>query len=134
MISELWKRIKKYRETLAYLIFGALTVAVNTALFLIMDWFLKNELLSNTIAFFLSVQFAYVTNTKFVFQCKFTKRNFLQFWTMRIGTILIDNGGMWLLLAIGVHKIGAKCAVNALIIVLNYLFSKFLIYKKGKEQ
>lgn len=130
MMRKLFELVKKYRETLDYLFFGVLTVAVNTALFLGLDYFLKNELAANTIAFLLAVQFAYMTNTKFVFKAKFTKQNFLQFWGMRIGTIFIDNGGMWILLALGTHKLIAKCIVNIVVIILNYIFSKFFIYRK----
>ncbi|WP_195282980.1 GtrA family protein [Harryflintia acetispora] len=87
-------------------------------------------MIANTIAFFWLYKFAYMTNTKFVFKAKFTKKNFLKFWGMRIGTIFIDNGGMWILLAVSTHKLVAKCAVNTIVIILNYLFSKFFIYKK----
>lgn len=128
MIARLKELFKKHRETIAYLFFGGLTVVFNTATFLLLD-LLMPELVANTIAFLFSVQFAYFTNTKFVFEAPFTKQNFLQFWGMRIGTIFIDNGGMWLLLSFECDKLLAKCIVNVVIIVLNYLFSKFFIYK-----
>lgn len=114
---------------MAYLFFGALTVIVNILLFTLFDLFL-GEITANTVAFMLSVQFAYMTNTKFVFQAPYTKQNFLQFWGMRIGTIIIDNGGMWVLLNMGWNKLLSKCIVNVIVIVLNYLFSKFIIYRK----
>lgn len=130
MINTILEMTKKHRETVAYLFFGGLTVVVNTVVFLGLDFFLTNEMLSNTIAFFIAVQFAYFTNTKFVFKADFTKKNFIQFWGMRIGTIFIDNGGMWILLACGTHKLLAKCIVNVVVIILNYIFSKFFIYRK----
>jgi putative flippase GtrA len=120
---------KKYRETICYLFFGGLTVVVNILLFTLFNLFFE-EITANTIAFLLSVQFAYMTNTKFVFRAPYTRQNFLQFWGMRIGTILIDNGGLWLLLVIGWNKFAAKCLVNVTVIVLNYIFSKFIIYRK----
>lgn len=129
MISKIIELIKKYREEMAYLFFGALTVIVNILLFTLFDLFL-GEITANTVAFMLSVQFAYMTNTKFVFQAPYTKQNFLQFWGMRIGTIIIDNGGMWVLLNMGWNKLLSKCIVNVIVIVLNYLFSKFIIYRK----
>ena len=49
---------------------------------------------------------------------------------MRIGTLIIDDGGMWLLLQNGVNDLAAKIVVNAVIIVINYLASKLLIFKK----
>lgn len=129
MVHEIIELLKKHRETIAYLFFGSLTVLINIILFILFDLFL-GELTANTIAFLLSVQFAYMTNTKFVFCTPYTRQNFLQFWAMRIGTIFIDNGGMWILLALGSNKFIAKCLVNIIIIVLNYIFSKFFIYRK----
>lgn len=119
----------KYEELIRYGFWGVMTVIVNTLLYLGFAQ-MTGDLLANTIAFFLAVQFAYMTNTKFVFQEKFTKKNFVQFWGMRIGTIFIDNGGMWLLLSVGINNLLSKCVVNAVVIVLNYVFSKFIIYKK----
>ena len=128
MIDKIKHLIKQYREEIAYLFFGGLTVLVNILLFAFFDLFFE-EITANTFAFLLSVQFAYMTNTKFVFCAPYTKQNLFQFWGMRIGTIFIDNGGMWLLLAMGCNKLIAKCAVNFIVIILNYIFSKFFIYR-----
>lgn len=119
-------------ETFRYLVFGVLTVTVNIVSYRILSLWM-DTLLANTIAFFIAVFFAYYTNTRFVFQVNFTKKNFLQFMAMRIGTIFLDDGGMLILLAWGWNDLLAKCVVNAVIIVLNYLFSKLLIFRKKKE-
>lgn len=121
--------LKKHRETISYLFFGVITVIVNTLLFLSLDIYL-DEIVANSIAFILSVMFAYGTNTLFVFRHKLTWITFKQFFLMRIGTILIDNGGLWLLLGLGWDKLLSKTIVNGLIIILNYVFSKFFIYRK----
>ncbi len=129
--SRINKLLEKYREVVLYFIFGVLTVVVNTVIYLILSS-IMDDMISNTIAFLVAVQFAYLTNTKFVFNQNFTKDNFLKFWAMRIGTIFLDNGGMWILLHLGVNKLLAKCFVNAIIIVLNYLFSKFIIFSNER--
>ena len=129
MKEKLRELLIRWRETIAYLFFGVLTVVVNTMLFLLLDLFL-DEMVANTLAFLLSVLFAYWTNTLFVFQQRLNWKTFSAFFGMRIGTIFIDNGGMYLLLRADFGKLFSKCAVNAVIIVLNYLFSKFIIYKK----
>ena len=121
-----------YIETFRYLVFGVLTVVVNVTSYRILSLQL-NTLAANTIAFFIAVFFAYYTNTRFVFQVPFTKKNFLQFMAMRIGTIFLDDGGMLLLIAWSWNDILAKCMVNAVIIILNYLFSKLLIFRKKME-
>lgn len=122
-----------HTETFRYLVFGVLTVTVNIVSYRILSLWL-DTLPANTLAFFIAVFFAYYTNTRFVFRVPFTKKNFLQFMTMRIGTIFLDDGGMLLLLAWGWNDLFAKCVVNAVIIVLNYLFSKLFIFRNKKEE
>lgn len=116
-------------ETFRYLVFGVLTVVVNTASFLLLD-LVMGKLAANTLAFFLAVLFAYWTNSQFVFQTGMAWRSFLEFMTMRLCTLPLDDGGMWLLLTLGVNDLLAKCAVNVVIIVINYLVSKLIIFKK----
>ena len=128
-MDKILRLIKNNRETTAYLIFGIITVIVNTVLFLTLDLFM-NEFVANTIAFILSVLFAYYTNSIYVFRQTLTWKTFIQFFSMRIGTILVDNGGLWLLLGLNCNKLIAKCIVNVAIIGLNYIFSKFFIFKK----
>ncbi|MDE6594295.1 MAG: GtrA family protein [Oscillospiraceae bacterium] len=125
--------LKKYEETIRYLICGVLTVIVNTVLYLLLAVFLE-DIIANTISFFLSVLFAYFTNSIFVFRTPVSKETFFKFFGMRIGTLVIDNGGMWLLLSMNVNKLFSKCAVNIIIIVLNYIFSKFWIFKTRKDE
>lgn len=120
-------------ETFRYLVFGLLTVTVNIASYRMLSLWM-DTLPANTLAFFISVFFAYYTNTRFVFQTQFTKKNFLQFMMMRIGTIFLDDGGMLLLLTWGWNDLLAKCVVNAVIIALNYLFSKLLIFRKREGE
>lgn len=125
--------IKKYlhllrSETFRYLVFGILTVVVNIVAYRILSLWMA-PLPANTLAFFIAVFFAYYTNTYFVFQVSFTKKNFFQFMAMRIGTIFLDDGGMFLLLFWGWNDFLAKCIVNGAIIVLNYLFSKLVIFR-----
>ena len=116
-------------ETLRYLIFGVFAVVVNTASFLLLD-LVMGKLAANTLAFFLTVLFAYWTNSQFVFRTGMAWKSFLEFMTMRLCTLPLDDGGMWLLLTLGVNDLLAKCVVNAVIIVINYLISKLIIFKK----
>lgn len=95
----------------------------------LLDLFL-DSIVANTLAFFIAVLFAYWTNSTFVFHAAHSWKNFSEFIGMRIGTLIIDDGGMWLLLQNGVNDLAAKIVVNAVIIVINYLASKLLIFKK----
>lgn len=123
--------IKKHAETIKYLIAGILAVAVNTATFLLLVSLHMERIASNTVAFFLTVLFAYWTNSTFVFCTPHTWKRFLQFFGMRIGTILIDDGGMYLLQKLAVSDFAAKCIVNFVVIGINYLLSKLIIFRRG---
>jgi putative flippase GtrA len=121
--------LKNKREALMYLVFGTLTVAVNIVtyrLFLI----LLSDIPANTIAFFIALVFAYFANCLIVFRQRLGGKSAFQFIGMRIGTLLVDNGGIWLLLSLNCNWLTAKIIINIVIVVLNYAFSKFIIFHK----
>ena len=119
----------KYKELILYGIFGVLTVIVNIISFKLLSILNIPLLYANTIAFFIAVVFAYYTNTKFVFNDNFTKKNFVSFMSMRISTLFIDNIGLYYLVSISVDELIAKIIINIIIILINYICSKFIIYK-----
>lgn len=91
-------------------------------------------ILSNVIAFIVSVIFAYITNKKWVFYSKTSAgfkalQEFLKFLITRIGTFLIDFFGMiFLIEVVYCGKLYSKIFVNIIVIVLNYLFSKKIVF------
>lgn len=119
-------------ETLRYLVFGLLTVAVNVLAYRLLAPAL-GTLWANTAAFFIAVLFAYWTNSRYVFCAPTTWKSFAEFMAMRIGTLAIDDGGMLLLTRWGWNDMLAKIIVNIVIIGINYLFSKLLIFRKKEE-
>ena len=126
-------QLLKHREVLSYLFFGLLTTLVNIACFALLSGTALGVYWANGLAFFLSVAFAYLTNTKFVFRSAFTRQNCLSFFTMRLSGLLLDMLGMVALLATGMDKLVAKVLVNLLVIVFNYLVSKLLVYRKKPD-
>lgn len=120
----------KYKELILYGVFGILTVIVNIISFKLLLILNIPLLYSNTIAFFIAVVFAYYTNTKFVFNDNFTKKNFISFMSMRISTLFIDNIGLYYLVSISIDELIAKSIINIIIILINYICSKFIIFKK----
>ena len=69
------KKIKrlllKYKEVIMYLIFGVATTLVNWVVYsLLMKTSAVNMTISNAIAWFTAVVFAYITNKLFVFESK----------------------------------------------------------------
>ncbi len=120
----------KYKELILYGFFGVLTVIVNIISFKLLLILNTPLLYANTVAFFIAVLFAYYTNTKYVFNDKFTKKNFISFISMRISTLFIDNMGLYYLVSISVDELIAKSIINIIIILINYICSKFIIFKK----
>lgn len=129
--------IKKYRDIIMYGIFGVLTTLVN----IVMYWVCAHPLAlptlpSNIIAWVISVLFAYYTNRTFVFQSKNTGKEAVlkemaSFFACRIGTGVMDWVIMFLFVdVLSFNDMVVKIASNFLVIVLNYAFSKLIIFKK----
>ncbi|WP_265455578.1 GtrA family protein [Enterococcus sp. HY326] len=138
-----WKKIledKGYWEILSYLFFGGATTVVNMGVFFIANAFLHHYIVANTIAWFISVLFAFVTNKIFVFQTKSETAGqlvweWLKFMFYRILSLGIDNGSLYVI--VDVFKwnvIVGKLVSQVLVVVANYAFSKLFIFKKTTEE
>ncbi len=135
------KIVKKYltRDIILYVIFGVLTTLVNIGSFYIMNSVLSwNEDLSNFLAISLAILFAYFTNKNWVFhsQARGIKekfREFLKFIAGRAVTMFIEFFGCFLLFKTPIPPIISKCAINVIIVILNYLISKFYTFKQDNK-
>ena len=136
---------RKHQEGMRYLVFGALSTVVNIVSYALFSAILlkgiENESLrvniSEIIAFIAAVLFAYITNKLYVFNSKTngTKdliREILSFFSCRIFTeiisILMMNAAVWF----SINDIFMKIVSNIVVIVLNFVFSKILIFKNKK--
>lgn len=145
---------EKHREGILYLFFGVLTTIVNFLAFWLFEIILGSDLylLSNAIAWVIAVAFAYLTNKLLVFRSgDFDRRVLLkeipEFLGARVLSFLIEEGGMWLLVGVmdfaaisfsllGITVTGsliAKIILAVVVVLLNYFFSKFIIFKKNKN-
>ena len=141
----------KYKELILYVFFGAMTTLVNFAAFKFFNVVLGEEryLISNVIAWFVSVVFAYITNKLFVFESKSMKANVVlkeasSFFLSRVASFGIEEAGLFVLvdlvgmkdLAVDVFGITiggqtiAKVIIGLVVVVINYFFSKFVIFRK----
>ena len=135
------KKIKrlllKYKEVIMYLIFGVATTLVNWVVYsLLMKTSAVNMTISNAIAWFTAVVFAYITNKLFVFESKSWNvaevwKEVVKFFGARIAT------GLPLLYYIGVKQslfgvegFVAKILVSVIVVILNYVFSKIFVFNK----
>lgn len=139
MIKTIQNLIHKYWEQLMYIVFGVLTTAVNMVVFYLLDQYTgMYYLLSNTIAWFLSVLFAFFTNKTWVFQSKYTtfrdfSREIASFFFFRGISYIMDTAIMF----VGISMLhGPNMVVKIIdqfvIILANYIFSKW-IFNKSTE-
>lgn len=131
------QQLKKHREVINYLFFGVATTVVNYVVyFLATKTFSLDFKLSNLLAWFFSVLFAFITNKLWVFQSKTASRRLFfkelgLFYWYRVLSLFIDMGLMMLLIS-GLHwpDFWAKTLTQVVIVAANYLFSKWFIFKK----
>lgn len=94
--------------------------------------------MSNSVAFILSIIFAFITNKIYVFNSKTLEiRNLIRegitFLCSRLATFVIDTALMILLIGIlSINDFIAKCMVNIVVIIVNYILSKFIVFKDIK--
>lgn len=129
--------LKKYKEIIMYGIFGGLTTVVNIVAYFILTKICGIDyMISNGIAWFLSVVFAYVTNKIFVFESKTLEiravfREVCSFFGARILSLGIDMAIMYISISvIGIDDVIAKIIANIVVILINYFLSKYWIFKK----
>ena len=136
--------IKKFlnKETISYLIFGVLTTIINIVVF----WFAERELafimsedaaslVGNVIAWVISVAFAFVTNKLFVFESKsmafkVVMAELTGFVIARLLSLAFDEGFVFVaIVLLGMNSLLAKIISNVFVVIINYVLSKFFIFK-----
>ncbi len=133
--------VKLYEnQAVRYIFFGVCTTMVNLISYGILRKMVHcNILPANIISITLSIIFAFFVNSRFVFhsQAKGWKENlgeFVSFFTARLGTMGIEAGGVVWLAWLGIPDMLSKIATQFLVLLLNYVFSKFLVFRKKREE
>lgn len=132
--------IRKYWDVLVYLVFGVLTTLVNYMVYLpCYNWLHLSATVSNVIAWVVAVAFAFLTNKPFVFESNdwSAKVVFPELWKFlgcRVGSGLMET--VIILITVDILNWNGnwmKLATNVLVIILNYIGSKLIVFrKKGK--
>lgn len=135
-LKKLW-RFLTARETVLYIVFGVLTTLINIVVFdrcyYALGWSWQA---ANAVAWILAVLFAFLTNKLFVFESKSFRaavfwREFTGFFAARLLSLGVDYACMWLLIDVaGWNGLLSKIVDNVLVVVINYILSKFLIFVK----
>ena len=139
-MKKIWALYKKFEEIVNYLIVGVLTTIVSWAAYalckLVMD--VDNAVMMQIaviISWVAGVVFGYFTNRRFVFKSKNPDmlKEAAGFASSRLVTLFLDMFVMWLLPTIfHVNDWIATFISAVLVTVMNYIFSKFIVFRKKK--
>lgn len=142
------KLLTKYRHLILYLVFGVATTLVNWLVYIPCIRLFGSDpskfqiTLCNAVAWLAAVTFAYVTNKLFVFESKcmaprFVLAEIVKFFGARIFSGLFEIFLPGILMSaglsqtvFGVEGAVAKALTSVLVIVMNYVLSKLLVFRK----
>lgn len=136
VIRKLMGLYLRYKQVILYLFFGGCTTLINIVAYALLYKAMHIANVPSTVAaWLLSVLFAFFTNRRFVFESRESSaagrwREFVSFFGCRILTGILDV----VIMAVAVDMMGWngllwKLISNVIVIVLNYVASKFLIFK-----
>ena len=131
----------KYKEIFDYLFFGGLVTIVNFISYYIPANIIGvDKIVSNLIAFIISVIFAYVVNKEYVFETKWEGiqnvfKEFSSFVISRIGTGLLCDILIFAFMIniLNINDVISKIFTQILVVILNYIVGKWFVFKQKKN-
>lgn len=136
LMKKLW-HFMTTPEMILYIVFGVGTTLINIGAFQLangpMGWSWQA---ANIFAWVLAVIFAFFTNKLFVFKSKSFDssvlwKEFVGFIGARLLSLGVDYLCMWLLIEVcGWNELLSKVADNVIVVAINYVLSKLIIFKK----
>ena len=120
-----------------YIIFGVLTTLINIGVFQLFNSALGwSWQAANIVAWIFAVLFAFLTNKLYVFKSKsfraaVVRRELVEFIGARLLSLGVDYACLWLLIEVcGWNELLSKIADNVLVVIINYVLSKLIIFRK----
>ena len=135
-----WIRKMYESSVIRYVFFGGCTTMVNLVSFFVLRKLNVELNTANIISIILAILFAYVVNSKFVFQdkCETLRdhiRPFCKFISARLVTMVIEVGGVWLLVSVmGRNDMIGKFLTQFIVLILNYIFIILFVFTTGKSK
>ena len=140
VLGGLKRKVEKYWDIVPYAMFGLGTTIVNVLAYAVCsDSLQMPTVLATSVAWALSIAFAYITNRKWVFNS--TARGLVpvfreatSFVACRLATGLLDVAMMYIFVDL-MHCNGLiiKIISNIIVIALNYIASKLFIFRRREE-
>ena len=136
IIKRLLKKYRDNKEIINYLICGFFTFMVSMIIYTFFSEILKiNVLVSNVVTWIIAVYFAFAINKKFVFESnKKVTGELIQFYGGRIVTLFVEQAILYIfIIRLSFDNLIIKLIAQVVIIILNYIISKFIVFKKEKD-
>ena len=130
----------KNKEVLLYLFFGGLSFIVSISTYAFFNLVVGlSAVIANIWSWIITVMFAFLTNRVWVFASRteglkeFFKQ-MMSFYAGRILTLVIEEAILFIFIdLLGGNSILVKIVAQVIVIVLNYVISKLLIFKKSDK-
>lgn len=135
--------IKKYfnKETIRYILVGSITAMINLSVYFALNMlFSINYLVSNLVAWMVTVSFAYVANKLFVFKIRSRSksgllREFAFFVNSRLFSGAVEQLLLWSMVGICCFNSSAiKLFSSSVVVSINYFVSLIIFKRKCKNR
>lgn len=140
IVEKLRSLYEKHREIIAYLFIGGVTTVISFSLyFLFARVFLWTPAASSAASDGVAIAVAYVANKRYVFRSVRSSREALAaeaagFFITRIAFLALSSYLMYLTVDLWAWPdVPSRAGVTLLVIALNYIASKFFIFKKNEK-
>ena len=136
MIEKIHAFVEKHWDMVSYLFFGVLTTAVNYLVYLPLYNLLGISAAVSNIIAWVAAAFAYVTNKPFVFKSHdWSMKTVLPELGKFVGCRAASGGLETVLILLTVDILGWngniwKLIISVLVVILNYVSSKLLVFRK----
>lgn len=137
MVDKIRALIEKYWDIISYLFFGVCTTVVNYIIYLPCYNLLgMSATVSNVIAWVVAVAFAFLTNKPFVFRSHdWSAQTVIPELTKFVGCRIGSGAMETVILFLAVDLMGWngniwKLLTQVLVVILNYIGSKLLVFRK----
>lgn len=136
LLTAFYPIYSKYKEELLYLFFGGLTFFLSIGIYTLLEQLAGlNALAANIASWIAGVTFAFFTTRKWVFKAKTRGikdliRQMGDFCAARIMTLALQEILLFIFITLlGFSSILIKTCTEVINIILNYIASKFIIFK-----
>lgn len=132
--------LRRHREIISYVFWGVMTTAVNYLSYTLLTELLHVHYLAGTvIAWTISVLFAYFVNKLFVFRSKdWGWKALRELWQMvasRLFSLGLEMVIMWFFVdTLHCNHLVIKLMANVVVVIVNYVLSKWIIFKPKKSE